>query len=120
MWPGIAAIHDPLRDVDAGAGDVRLPVQIGHFVDRSAVNSHADRKFGMLFECLADFERAAGRRFGASAKDKSAMPSPVGKRSSLPSARPSGPAPSRARYLVSFCICSFCSFMSTWSNRRYR
>ena len=46
---GIAAIHHPLRDVDAGAGDVCLLVQIGDFVDRPAVNAHAHAQFGMIF-----------------------------------------------------------------------
>ena len=43
----ITAIHDPLGDVDAGARNVRLFVQVRDFVDRTAVNSHPDVKFGM-------------------------------------------------------------------------
>jgi hypothetical protein len=43
----ITAIHDPLRDIDAGARNVRLFVQIRDFVDRTAVNSHANPKVGM-------------------------------------------------------------------------
>ena len=39
---GVTAIHDALSDVDAGAGNVRLLVQIGDFVDRTTVNAHAD------------------------------------------------------------------------------
>ena len=68
----ITAIHDPLGDVDAGAGNVGLFVQIRDFIDRPAVNSHADMKFGMLLELLANFHRAADRRFGASAENKRA------------------------------------------------
>ena len=68
----ITAIHDPLCDVDAGARDVRLFVQIRDFVDRTAVNSHADPKFRMLLQLLTDFQRAADRRFGASAEHKRA------------------------------------------------
>ncbi len=49
------AIHDPLRDVDAGARNVCLFVQIRDFVDRTAVNSHSDPEFGMLLELLTNF-----------------------------------------------------------------
>ena len=37
----IAAIHYPLRQVDARAGDIGAPVQIGHFAYRAAMNSHS-------------------------------------------------------------------------------
>ena len=45
---GVAAIHHPLRDVDARAGNVGLFVQINDFIDRAAVNAHPDMKFGMI------------------------------------------------------------------------
>ena len=45
---GVPAIHDALRDVDSRAGNIGLFVQIGDFVNRTAVNSHADAKFGMV------------------------------------------------------------------------
>jgi hypothetical protein len=54
---GIAAIHHPLGEIDSGAGDVGLLVQIAHFIDRPAVNSHANVKLGMIFEFLANFQR---------------------------------------------------------------
>ena len=69
---GIAAIHHPLRDVDAGAGNVGLFVQVGDFIDRAAVNSHSHVKFGMIFQCLADFQRAQHRRFRTGAKNERA------------------------------------------------
>ena len=56
----ITAIHHPLCDVDAGARDVGLFVQIGDFVDRTAVNSHPDPKFGMFFQLLTDFHARRG------------------------------------------------------------
>jgi hypothetical protein len=40
---GIAAIHDPLRDVNAGAGDIEAAAHIAH---RSAVNSHSHCDLG--------------------------------------------------------------------------
>ena len=70
--PGVAAIHHPLRHVYPGAGDIRLFVQIGDRINRTAVDSHSDPKFGMLLELLTDFQRAADRRFGASAEHKGA------------------------------------------------
>src|SRR6266699_5589224 len=41
---GITAIHYSLRDVDPRACDVRLFVQVSDFIDRAAVNPHADKK----------------------------------------------------------------------------
>ena len=70
--PGIAAIHHPLRDVDARARDVGLFVEVGNFVDRAAMNSHADAKLGMTLQCLADFQRAQNRRFRTVAKNQRA------------------------------------------------
>ena len=52
---GIAAIHDALGDVDPGAGNVRLLVQIGDFVNRTTVDAHAHPNLGMTLECLGDF-----------------------------------------------------------------
>ena len=46
---GIATIHHPLRDVDPSSGDVCLRVKISDFIDRPAVNSHANPKLGMFF-----------------------------------------------------------------------
>ena len=45
----VAAIHDALGDVDPGAGNVRLLVQIGNFVDRTTVNAHANTNLWMIF-----------------------------------------------------------------------
>ena len=39
--PGIAAIHHPLRHVDAGAGDIGALVYIHYPADRAAVHAHA-------------------------------------------------------------------------------
>ena len=55
---GIATIHHPLSDVDPSSGDVRLRVKISDFIDRAAVNSHANAKLGMIFKCLANLECA--------------------------------------------------------------
>ena len=70
--PGIAAIHHPLRDVDASAGNVGLFVQISDFIDRAAVNAHPHLKFGMIFQLLADLQRAENRRFRTVAKNQRA------------------------------------------------
>ena len=52
---GIAAIHYPLGNIDARAGDIRLFVQIGDRIDRTTVDSHSHPKFGMFPELLTDF-----------------------------------------------------------------
>ena len=45
---GVTAVHDALGDVDAGAGNVRLFVQIGDFVHGTTVDTHPDPDFGMI------------------------------------------------------------------------
>src|SRR5215471_13483732 len=42
--PSIPTVHHSLGDVDASPGHIHLLVQIGHFVDRAAVNPHAHAK----------------------------------------------------------------------------
>ena len=69
---GIATIHHPLRDVDSGAGNVRLLVEIGDFVNGSAMNAHPHFQFRMTPERLADFQSAEDRRLGAVAKNQGA------------------------------------------------
>ena len=44
---GVTAIHDALGDVNAGAGNIRLLVQVGDFVNRTTVDAHADPDLGM-------------------------------------------------------------------------
>ena len=68
--PGIAAIHHPLRHVDARPGEVGAPAHVGHLAHRSAVNAHAHRKFRVLLERLGNLERAPGRFLRAVAKDQ--------------------------------------------------
>ena len=46
---GVAAVHHPLRDVDAGAGNVGALIDIDYFVHRPAVNAHSQ------LECWDDF-----------------------------------------------------------------
>ena len=70
--PGVAAIHHSLRDVDPGAGDVGLLVQISDFIDRPAVNSHANANFGMILQLLADLQRTQNWRFRTGSKNQRA------------------------------------------------
>ncbi len=67
---GIAAIHHPLRHVDAGPGDVGAPAHVGHLAHRSAVDAHPHRKFRVLLERFGNLERAPGWLLGAAAKDQ--------------------------------------------------
>ncbi len=69
---GVAAIHHPLGDVDPGAGDVRLLVQIGNGVDWTAVNAHSDTKGRMVSQSFADLHSAENRRFDTIPKHKRA------------------------------------------------
>ncbi len=67
---GITAIHHPLRDVDAGAGDVLALVHIGHVMDRAAVNSHAHGQTRLCTQPLTDLERALHRIFDGAGEDQ--------------------------------------------------
>ena len=68
--PGIAAIHHPLRHVDAGPGDVGAAAHVGHFAHRPAMDSHPDRKFRMLPQRFGDLERAPRRFLRAVVEDQ--------------------------------------------------
>ena len=60
--PGVAAIHHPLRHVNARAGHIRPFVHIHHSTDRPAVNAHPDLQALIVFERAADLKRTL-RRF---------------------------------------------------------
>src|SRR5882757_9934513 len=60
---GIAAVHDPLCDIDAGASHVRFSACVDDSADGSTVDAHSQLKFRMLLESAADFQRAFNRRF---------------------------------------------------------
>src|SRR5438046_6855368 len=66
---GVAAIHYPLRHVDAGPGDVGAPAHVGHLAHRSAVNAHPHGKLRMFLKRLRNLERAPGWFLRAAAKD---------------------------------------------------
>ena len=68
--PGVAAIHHPLRQVDPGARDVGAIVDVDHFVDRAAVDSHPQPQFRMLFVGARELESALRRGFRIVAKDE--------------------------------------------------
>ena len=68
--PGIAAIHDPLRHVNAGPGDVGAAADIRHFAHRTAMNPHPDRDLGVLLERLRNLDRTLHRFLRIVAKDQ--------------------------------------------------
>ena len=67
---GVAAVHDPLRDIDAGASHVRFSGCIDDSADWSAVYAHSQLKFRMFLERAAYFQRAFNRRFRAMIKNQ--------------------------------------------------
>ena len=67
---GIAAIHHPLRHVDAGAGDVGSLIDIDDLIDRAAVDSHAKLNRGMTFQRPRNLHGALHRRLGISAENE--------------------------------------------------
>src|SRR5438876_12023774 len=66
---GIAAVHDPLCDIDAGASYVRFSGCVDDPADGSTVYAHSQLKFRILLESTAYFQRAFNRRFWAVIKD---------------------------------------------------
>ena len=68
--PGIAAIHYALRDVDAGASDIRALVDVDHAAYRTAVYAHAQPQFRMRFQGAANFQCALDRLLGTFVKDE--------------------------------------------------
>ena len=53
-------------------GNVGLLVEVGYLVDRPAVNSHANVKFGMIFQRFANLQRAQNGRFETVSKNERA------------------------------------------------
>src|SRR6476646_3933434 len=47
---GLTAIHHPLREVNTGASDIDLIVDIHHPADGPTMNSHANAKAGGLLD----------------------------------------------------------------------
>ncbi len=66
----IAAIHHPLRQVNACPGDIAAPVHIGHFAHRAAMNPHPHLNLRVLLERFPDLERALRRFLRTIAKDQ--------------------------------------------------
>src|SRR6266436_9513955 len=67
---GIAAVHDPLCDIDAGAGHVRFSGCVDDPTHGPTVYAHSQLKFRMLLESAAYFQRAFNRRFWAMIKNQ--------------------------------------------------
>src|SRR5437762_13780621 len=67
---GIAAIHHPLRNVDAGAGDIHPIVHISDLIDGAAVRTHPETKSRIILQEPTDFQGAVHRFLQALEKDQ--------------------------------------------------
>src|SRR6185436_18418153 len=67
---GLTAIHHPLREVNTGASDINLVVDIHHPADGPTMNTHANGEQGMLLKRARDCQRAHHRRFQTGSKDE--------------------------------------------------
>src|SRR5213592_327141 len=67
---GVAAIHDPLCDIDASASHVRFSCRVDDPADRSTVYAHSELKFRILLERSAYFQRAFSWRVRTMIKNK--------------------------------------------------
>jgi hypothetical protein len=61
--PGIAAIQNPLRDVDSRPCHVCFVVNISHSINRAAVHSHPYLNVRMILQRSANLERTSHRFF---------------------------------------------------------
>src|SRR4026207_1568571 len=60
---GIAAVHDALREIDSGTGNVRPVVYVQHLLDRTAVDPHAQMDLWMRLQCLSELRGTADWSF---------------------------------------------------------
>src|SRR5438876_12095442 len=67
---GIAAVHDPLCNIDAGASHVSFSGCIDDATHGATVYPHAQLNLRMLLESAAYFQRAFNRRFWAMIKNQ--------------------------------------------------
>src|SRR5215471_1779978 len=66
---GIAAVHHPLRHIDASSSHVRFSGCVDDPTDRSTVYAHSQLNLRILLESTTDFQRAFNRRFWAMIKN---------------------------------------------------
>ncbi len=67
---GVTKIHDALRDVDPGAGDVRVFVQIDNAIHRAAVNAHAHLNLRTTLQGRRNFRSAFDHRLRIGEKNE--------------------------------------------------
>src|SRR5262245_43244271 len=67
---GIATVHDPLCDIDAGAGHVRFSSCVDDSTHGPTVYAHSQLKRRMLLEGAAYFQCAFNRIFRAMIKNQ--------------------------------------------------
>ena len=56
--PGVAARHDPLRNVNSCPGEIGLIIYIRDRIDWAAMNTHAQFELRSVLQFLADFQGA--------------------------------------------------------------
>ena len=81
--PGIATIHHALRNVDAGAGEIRTLIHIRHAANRTAMHPHAHGKARRIRQSACNCDRAAHRHIRGGEK-RQHHPSPVGREINFP------------------------------------
>src|SRR5262245_14642994 len=67
---GVATVHDPLCDINAGAGHVRFSGCVDDPTHGPTVYAHSQLKLRMLLECAAYFQCAFNRRLRAMIKNQ--------------------------------------------------
>jgi hypothetical protein len=67
---GIAAGHDPFRNVDGGTGDVGPVIHVSSATNRPAMDAHPQFQARITQQRFADFERALNRCFWCREKDQ--------------------------------------------------
>src|SRR5260370_23810667 len=68
--PAIAAIHDPLREIDAATGNIVIPLDVFYAIHRSAMHAHSELDLRPFLKGFGDLYRTTDGRFGTPKKCK--------------------------------------------------
>ena len=66
----ISAVHNAAGKIDSSPCNICSIVYVANFIDRAAMDTHSKLQLRILFQFLADFDRAAHRYFRAVEKNE--------------------------------------------------
>jgi hypothetical protein len=66
----IAAVHHPLRKIDATACNIWFSFDVGNAIDRPSVDPHPQLDSGMVPQAIGEFHRTVNGVFGTAEKSE--------------------------------------------------